>query len=197
MIDTVRGMLSDYKPKAVRRVLIPKPGSDKKRPLGIPCIWDRLVQQCILQVLEPICEPKFHNHSYGFRPNRSAHHALSRMVSLINLGRHYYCVDVDIKGFFDNVNHGKLLKQIWGLGIRDKRLISIIGKLLKSEIQGEGIPTKGTPQGGIISPLLSNIVLNELDWMVSDQWKLTNHAEPKVKHFTIMLISTQTLRMAI
>ncbi|MFQ6931397.1 MAG: reverse transcriptase domain-containing protein [Eubacterium sp.] len=101
-----------------------------------------MVQQCILQVLEPICEPKFHNHSYGFRPNRSAHHALSRMVSLINLGRHYYCVDVDIKGFFDNVNHGKLLKQIWGLGIRDKRLISIIGKLLKSEIQGEGIPTK-------------------------------------------------------
>ena len=171
MIDTVRGMLSDYKPKAVRRVLIPKPGSDKKRPLGIPCIWDRLVQQCILQVLEPICEPKFHNHSYGFRPNRSAHHALSRMVSLINLGRHYYCVDVDIKGFFDNVNHGKLLKQIWGLGIRDKRLISIIGKLLKSEIQGEGIPTKGTPQGGIISPLLSNIVLNELDWWVSDQWE--------------------------
>ena len=183
MIDTVRGMLSDYKPKAVRRVLIPKPGSDKKRPLGIPCIWDRLVQQCILQVLEPICEPKFHNHSYGFRPNRSAHHALSRMVSLINLGRHYYCVDVDIKGFFDNVNHGKLLKQIWGLGIRDKRLISIIGKLLKSEIQGEGIPTKGTPQGGIISPLLSNIVLNELDWWVSDQWETYKPRRAKSETF--------------
>ena len=183
MIDTVRGMLSDYKPKAVRRVLIPKPGSDKKRPLGIPCIWDRLVQQCILQVLEPICEPKFHNHSYGFRPNRSAHHALSRMVSLINLGRHYYCVDVDIKGFFDNVNHGKLLKQMWGLGIRDKRLISIIGKLLKSEIQGEGIPTKGTPQGGIISPLLSNIVLNELDWWVSDQWETYKPRRAKSETF--------------
>ena len=180
MIDTVRGMLSDYKPKAVRRVLIPKPGSDKKRPLGIPCIWDRLVQQCILQVLEPICEPKFHNHSYGFRPNRSAHHALSRMVSLINLGRHYYW---DIKGFFDNVNHGKLLKQIWGLGIRDKRLISIIGKLLKSEIQGEGIPTKGTPQGGIISPLLSNIVLNELDWWVSDQWETYKPRRAKSETF--------------
>lgn len=171
VIDTVRLMLDDFKPSSVRRVFIPKPGSDKKRPLGIPCIWDRLVQQCILQVLEPICEPKFHNHSYGFRPNRGADHAISRTVSMVNLFRHYYCVDVDIKGFFDNVDHGKLLKQIWTLGIRDKRLICIISKILKSEIEGEGIPTKGTPQGGIISPLLSLIVLNELDWWVSDQWE--------------------------
>ena len=85
VINTVREMLADYKPKSVRRVYIPKPGSDKKRPLGIPCIWDRLVQQCILQVLEPICEPKFHNHSYGFRPNRDTHHAISRTVSMINM----------------------------------------------------------------------------------------------------------------
>lgn len=171
VIDTVRIMLDDFIPSSVRRVFIPKPGSDKKRPLGIPCIWDRLVQQCILQVLEPICEPKFHNHSYGFRPNRGADHAISRTVSMVNMFRHYYCVDVDIKGFFDNVDHGKLLKQIWTLGIRDKRLICIISKILKSEIEGEGIPTKGTPQGGIISPLLSLIVLNELDWWVSDQWE--------------------------
>ena len=171
VIDTVRIMLDDFIPSSVRRVFIPKPGSDKKRPLGIPCIWDRLVQQCILQVLEPICEPKFHNHSYGFRPNRGADHAISRTVSMVNMFRHYYCVDVDIKGFFDNVDHGKLLKQIWTLGIRDKRLICIISEILKSEIEGEGIPTKGTPQGGIISPLLSLIVLNELDWWVSDQWE--------------------------
>ncbi len=86
--------------KLLKEFFIPKEGSDKKRPLGIPTIWDRLVQQSILQVLEPICEAKFHNHSYGFRPNRSAHHALSRVVSLINIGNQHYCVDIDIKGFF-------------------------------------------------------------------------------------------------
>ena len=171
LIMKVRSSLDNYQPKSVRRVFIPKSGSDKMRPLGIPCIWDRLVQQCILQVLEPICEPKFHNHSYGFRANRSAHHALGRVTSLINISKYHYCVDVDIKGFFDNVNHGKLLKQIWTLGIRDKRLICIISKMLKAEIDGEGVPEKGTPQGGLLSPLLSLIVLNELDWWVSSQWE--------------------------
>lgn len=171
IIMKVRSSLDNYQPKSVRRVFIPKSGSDKMRPLGIPCIWDRLVQQCILQVLEPICEPKFHNHSYGFRANRSAHHALGRVTSLINISKYHYCVDVDIKGFFDNVNHGKLLKQIWTLGIRDKRLICIISKMLKAEIDGEGVPEKGTPQGGLLSPLLSLIVLNELDWWISSQWE--------------------------
>ena len=183
VINTVRFMLADYKPSSVRRVLIPKPGSDKKRPLGIPCIWDRLLQQCILQVLEPICEPKFHNHSYGFRLNRGADHAVSRAVSMVNVARHYYCVDIDIQGFFDNVDHGKLLKQIWTLGIRDKRLICIISKILKSEIEGEGIPTKGTPQSGIISPLLSLIVLNELDWWVSNQWETFKPQRMKSKEW--------------
>ena len=184
VIAEVKKRLKNYQPKAVKRVFIPKEGTDKKRPLGIPTIWDRLIQQCILQILEPICEAKFHPHSYGFRPNRSSHHAFSRVVSLINIGKQHYCVDIDIKGFFDNVNHGKLLKQMWTLGIRDKAVLSVISKLLKAEIMGEGIPTKGTPQGGILSPLLSNIVLNELDWWVSNQWETYKPNKRSIKGFS-------------
>lgn len=130
-----------------------------------------MIQQCIKQVLEPICEARFHKHSYGFRPNRSAHHAVARAMFLVNISKYRYVVDVDIKGFFDNVDHGKLLKQLWTLGIQDKRLLCVLPKMLKAPIQREGIPTRGVPQGGILSPLLANVVLNELDWWISSQWE--------------------------
>ena len=89
----------------------------------------------------------------------------------MQLSHLHYVVDIDIKGFFDNVNHGKLLKQMWTMGIRDKKLLSIISAMLKAEVAGIGFPEVGTPQGGIISPLLSNIVLNELDWWLASQWE--------------------------
>jgi group II intron reverse transcriptase/maturase len=165
-----------YRPKAVRRKDIPKPyDPTKTRPLGIPCIWDRLIQQCIKQVMEPICEAKFSENSYGFRPNRSVEHAIARSYLMLQRSHLHYVIEFDIKGFFDNVNHAKLIRQIWAMGIHDKHLIYVLRKILTAQIKmpnGKLVtPDKGTPQGGIISPLLANIVLNELDHWVDNQWQ--------------------------
>ena len=156
LIDTVQRKFRWYQPQAVRRKEIPK-GNGKMRPLGIPTILDRLIQQCVLQVMEPICEAKFCDTSNGFRPNRGVENALAQAEKHMQKSNLHIVIDIDIKAFFDNVRHGKLLCQIWAMGIHDKKLLCIISAMLKAEVAGIGFPEKGTPQGGIVSPLLLNI----------------------------------------
>jgi len=169
-LENVSRALQDgrYRPQAIKRVWIPKPGSKEKRPLGIPTVRDRVVQAALRNVLEPVFEKDFADHSYGFRPGRGCKDALRRVDALLKQG-YSYVVDADLKSYFDTIPHDLLMARIRDK-IADNRLLTLVELFLKQQVMemtAGWTPETGTPQGAVLSPLLSNIYLNPLDHLMA------------------------------
>lgn len=172
VIKDIQDAFKKFIPQKIRRKYIDKPGKADKRPLGIPSIRDRIVQECIRIVLEPILEAQFFNHSYGFRPMRDTQMAMQRITDMVQKTGYYWVIEGDISKCFDRINHGMLLKRLYHMGIKDRRVLQIIKIMLKAGIAGEcEINEDGTQQGGILSPLLANAYMDIFDEWLSKQWE--------------------------
>ena len=179
VINDIRAAFEKFEPQKVRRKYIDKPGKKEKRPLGIPTIRDRIVQECMRIVMEPIMEAQFFEHSYGFRPMRDTAMALERLNFITFHTGYYWFVEGDISKCFDHIDHATLLRRLYHMGIKDRRVLQIIKQMLKAGVLDEcEVNEEGTMQGGIISPLLANAYLDIMDEWVTKQWELkhTEHA---------------------
>jgi len=187
---------SQYQPQAVKRVWIPKPGSNEKRPLGVPTLRDRIVQGALLQVIEPIFERDFALHSYGFRPGKGCKDALRRVDELLKGGSHWV-VDADLKSYFDTIPQERLMDRMREK-IADGRVLTLIEQMLQAgvmdSVKGWQPTEQGTPQGAVVSPLLSNIYLDGLDWqMAKGGFEMVRYADD----FIVLCSSQQQAQEAL